>query len=169
MSSQIEIPRLAPAERDRRDLGGGIEVAPLVEDIVGGQERLAHDVGHPAAVDQGGAVVETAPVGRLAPLGEPDQRRGRPAGPRRGQRVERGARRLDERGTLEQVLGRIPAERQLGEDGQRGAARLGRSQGLQHQPAVPVEVADGGVDLRERDLHVAMILQGGRPAAGVIK
>ena len=159
-------PQGSPAERDGRDLGGRIEVAPLVEHVVRRQERLADDVRHPTAVDQRGAVVEPVPVGRLAPLGEPHQRRGRPAGARRRQRVERGTRRLDEGGTLEQILGRISAERQLGEDGQRGAPRLGRGQGLQHQTSVPVEVADGGIDLSERDLHFRVILQGGRPGVG---
>ena len=44
MSSQIETPRRRPRNGDRRDLGGRLEVAPLVEHVVGGQQRLAHHV-----------------------------------------------------------------------------------------------------------------------------
>ena len=44
MSSQIEMPSCGPRKATGDDLGGRLEVAPLVEDVVGRQQRLARDV-----------------------------------------------------------------------------------------------------------------------------
>ena len=62
-------------------------------------------------------------------------------------------RRADERGAEQQVLRRIARDRELREDDELGArgARLGDPR--DDAVAVAVEVADGRVDLGQRDLH----------------
>ena len=149
-------PQQRPAERHRRHLGRGLEVAPLVEHVVGRQQRLARRRRDPAAVDQRGAVGD-GPSGRA---GRQALRETRPATAVARRRrapppapASEARRRVEEAGPLEQILGRIAGEGQLGKDRQLGAAALGRGRALEHEPAVAVEVADGRVDLAERDLH----------------
>ncbi len=62
-------------------------------------------------------------------------------------------RRADERGAEQEVLGRIAGDRELREDDEVGArgARLGDPR--DDAVTVAVEVADGRVDLGQRDLH----------------
>ena len=148
-------PQAPAAKEDGRDLGGRRRSSATRRTRRRSAAATCARRAPPGRLDQRGAVGEAAPVGRRRRArGSRRAPRSSPPAARRRQRVERGAGRLDEGGPLEQVLGRIAAERQLGEDRQLRAARLGRGQGVQHQPAVPVEVADGGIDLPERDLHV---------------
>jgi len=144
----------AAAPRDRRDVGGWFEVAPFVEHVVGRQQRLAHDVHDAAAIDQRRAVGDR-PSGRAGGQAfrkADDHRRAR-RHQRVRQRRERRRRRVQERGTLEQVARRIAGQRQLGKDCQLGPALLSRGGRLEDQPPIAGEVADGRVDLSERDLH----------------
>ena len=67
--------------------------------------------------------------------------------------VERGTRRANEARPQEQILGGITGDRELGEDHEIGAGRPGLLDALEDQFAVPVEVSDRRIDLRERELH----------------
>ena len=157
MSSQIESPSARPRNGDRRDLGRGLEVAPLVEHVVGRQQRLAHDVRDPAAVDQRGAVGDgRARTGRpaAAPGNPTTHRRRAPTPAPRQRRAATRARRVEEGRPLEQVLRRVAGQRELGKDDQLGALRARpRRVASSTSRRLPVEVADGRVDLSERDLH----------------
>ena len=107
-----------------------------------------------AALDQRGAVGDGASgSGRRAAAPETRRRRAARVGasaarapPARGRRVEEGA-------PLEQVARADSRPARAPEICQLGALRFGRGRGLEHEPAVAVEVADGRVDLSERDLH----------------
>ncbi len=99
---------------------------------------------HAAARAHGGGVVEVALGVRKA-----DHRR-RPAGAS-GHLLEGLVRRLDERRAEQQVLGRVPGDRQLGEGDQVGADVLGLLVGGEDARRVPLEVADDEVQLRGRD------------------
>jgi hypothetical protein len=65
--------------------------------------------------------------------------------------VERPARRADEARPDQQILGRVAGDRELREEDEVGAGVLRLLDPRDDHVAVPVEVADGGVDLRERD------------------
>src|SRR5690606_7255463 len=136
-------PHAGHLDERRGGLAGG-EVALFVEDRVVGQVALVVDGVHPAPGADGGGVVEVA-----AGVDEPDDH-GALAG--RGRHpVERPPVVGDEAGLQQQVLGRVAGQRQLGEDGQVAARLLGLPGGAQHALDVAVEVADGRVDLAERD------------------
>ncbi len=72
---------------------------------------------------------------------------------RRGDLLERLRGRADEPGPQEQILRRIARDRELGEEDQVGALVAGLGEAREDQVAVAVEVADDGVDLRERQSH----------------
>src|SRR5690606_32212727 len=138
-----------------------LEVAVLVEDVVGGQQRLRDGVHDVAVFEEDGPVVEPLAAAVLVPYRRADDE---PQPPRRvrGDVVERLPRILDERGLVEEVLRRVADEAELGEDGERGA-RAGRAPGVVEDAlGVPGEVADGGVDLAEGDLHGARGRRGTR-------
>ena len=67
--------------------------------------------------------------------------------------LERALGSADEARPEQEILGRIAGDRELGEDDDVGARVLRRLEPPEDQGAVPVEVADGGVDLGERDAH----------------
>ncbi len=141
--------------RGRVGEGGAVrreEVARLVEDVVGGQERLAADRCQPPSVEERHRVVDARRRGARRRLGEPEGDRD-PAGPvrRPGELGQRPGGAVEELGEVEQVAGRVAAQRELGEDDQGRARRARLGRGVADPPRVPVEVADGGVDLRERD------------------
>ena len=129
----------APAAKvDRRDLGRRLEVAPFVEDVVGGQQRLAHHRGDPAVLDQRGRVGDAAPgrasrasAREIRPAARGAGRRPRAGVPRAGgrpcQRLQRRAGRGQEGRALEQVLGRVARERQLRTRPARSAPRRAAS------------------------------------------
>ena len=86
--------------------------------------------------------------------GKPDQRpRSRDDASADASAASDAARRVEEAGALEQVARRVAGQGQLREERQLGALPLGRGRGLEHEPPVALEVADGRVDLSERDLH----------------
>src|SRR5207253_345242 len=68
----------------------------------------------------------------------------------RGHRLARGA---DEGGAQQQVLRRVAGDRQLGKEHQVGTGGARLEQGVRDPLRVPVEVADHGVHLRERESH----------------
>ena len=62
-------------------------------------------------------------------------------------------RRAHEAGPEQEVLRRVAGHGELGEEDEVGAGGLGLADRLQDPLAVPIQVADGGVDLREREPH----------------
>jgi hypothetical protein len=60
---------------------------------------------------------------------------------------------LDESGSFQQVLGRIPDQGKLGEDGHGATGPPGRLCGGQNETGVVREVPDDWIDLAESDFH----------------
>ena len=122
------------------------EVAVLVEDAVVGEEPLVVDRLHLAVGANGAAVVEVAVEVR-----HPDERDDASRLLRDlGEGLLRG---VDEARPQEQVFRRVARDRKLGEEDDVGAGvtRLGHTR--QDQLAVSVEIADGRVDLGQREPH----------------
>ena len=148
-SSQTDRPSSDVASRTEQAALAGHEVALLVEHAEVRELDLVIALLHAAVLDQRGGVVESL----FRPIHEPHHHRTRRSGGRDGKRVERGQVVLDEARTKDQVLGRIPGDRELGEADEVGAL-LGRARGpLGHARDVAVEIADGRVQLAERDAH----------------
>ena len=146
-SSQTDRPSSDDGQPDGAGGVAGHEVALLVEHAEVRELDLVVALLHAAVPDQRGGVVQTL----FRPVHEPHHHRARRSGGRDGQRVERGEVVLDEARTKDQVLGRIAGDRELGEADEVGAL-LGRARGpLGHARDVAVEIADGRVQLAERD------------------
>ena len=127
-----------------RALAAGTEVALLVEHAVVRQVDL---VVHPAEVavagHEGRVVDVDVEVHEPADHGDPPGSRNQPISlpqvvPNEG-RLQK------------QVLGRVPGDRQLREDDQVGPLPPGTLDPLEHAVGVAVEIADGGVELCQRD------------------
>ncbi len=69
--------------------------------------------------------------------------------------LERPASGMQEPGPEEQVLGRVPGDRELGEEDEVGAGPPRVAERVHDLVPVAVEVADDDVQLRERQPHVA--------------
>ncbi len=72
--------------------------------------------------------------------------------------LERVARGAHEAGPQQQVLRRVTRDRELGEDDEVGSGRPRLLDPGEDQFAVPVEVSDGGIDLREGESHSSFSL-----------
>ena len=123
----------------------GREVALLVEDAVVGEAALVAGVDLAAAGEDGGGVVGVA----VAPVDEPHH--SDDAGGRGGEGSGGAARLLAEGAAQEQVLGGIAGDGELGEGDDGAASLTGGGDGGADAVAVAVDVADGGVELREGD------------------
>ena len=143
------------AERAHPPRGGGLEVARLVEHVVGRQQGLGLGEDHPSP-----ATMEAAFTSRR-PARPGCGRRSRPPVPRpRGGALQLPQAlevRLDERVVLEQVHRGIAAQAQLGEHREIAAFLPGAPGEGEDLRAVAREVADGGVDLAEGDAHLGMV------------
>ena len=153
-SSQMLIPILTPPDRDEVvpvGVRAGLEVARLVEDVVGRQQRFEVPAEDRRVAEQRGRVVQR-PAGRPAvDLGVADDRvNGVAVGRELGDGLTLA---FDEAGLEQQVLGRVAGDRELGEDDELAAGVLGLADAVPVLFEVPVEVADGRVDLGERDPH----------------
>ena len=145
MSSQTVSPTLRSSSSISAAAVAGLEVALLVEDAVVGQVHLAVDRVHAAAGEHRARVVDV-----VGELGKADQGHD-PVGPG-GDPVQRCAC-IGEEVLLEQeVLRRIPGDRELGKQDQLGARLAGLLQAGDDLPFVARDVADGHVELAERDL-----------------
>ena len=96
---------------------------------------------------QTGGVVQA----ELRPVHEPHQHGARGSGGRPRQRVERGQVVVDEPRAEDQVLGRIAGDRELREADEISAFTGRASRPVDHARHVAVEIADGRVQLAERD------------------
>jgi len=122
------------------------EVAQLVEHAVVRQEPLLDHRLHLAARAHRARVVEIAVEMRGADEDDDPARRERDL-------LERPFGCTEEAGPQQQVLGRIPRHRELGEDDEIRVRALRVLDPLDDQRTVPVEVADDRVDLCESETH----------------
>ena len=129
---------------ERIGLVAGREVAGLVEDGVVGQETLAVGADDLAAGADGGGVEQVAVLVDVADDGGAVARAG-------GELGQRGLVVGDEAGLEHEVLGRVAGDRQLGEGDDVAAGGVGPVVGVDEQGEVAVEVADGRVELGQRD------------------
>ncbi len=107
-------------------------------------------VDDPPVGDEQGDVVERLPR-PWVPVHRPEEQ-GRP--PHAGDEVPEDAEGVvDEVLPVEQILRRIPDERQLGRDGEIRPEPRRLRVGVEDLPRVPREVADGRVELEDCDLH----------------
>ncbi len=151
----------AAAELEYPPLAGGLEVARLVEDVVGGEEGLGLGEDEGPARDHGDRADEGPALPRAVPVdvAHRDRDLGRELALEAAQGGEAA---LDEGVLVEEVHRRIAAEGELGEDDELGAAaglavgpdRVARAP-REGEDALPVavEIADDGVHLREGDEH----------------
>jgi len=133
--------RIAGALEDAKAAG-----AQLVEDAVVGQPELAVDPDDVPAGTDGRGVVDV-----VVALGEADDRRD--ADRTIGEPVDARPRAREEVLLEEQVLGRVAGDRELGEEDEVGAGGLRLVQAADDALAVPSQVADDRVDLRESEPH----------------
>ena len=131
---------------DQRAALAALEVAVLVEDAVVGQAVLAIDALHGAVGDDCGGVEDVVVAFREAD--DRDEAADRLRDP-----LERRPRVRQEVGLQQQVLRRVPGDRQLREEDDLSPGGRGALQVVEDQPLVALEVADDGVDLREGDPH----------------
>src|SRR4051794_8275554 len=131
---------------EQDEVAAGSEVPVLVEDSVVRQETLTVDrLDLPGSAD-GAGVVEIAVEPRDADQGDDSSRLTRES-------LSLGLRGADEAGPEQQVLRRIAGHRQLGKDDEVYLVVLGLCEPLENSLRVPVEVADDGVDLSQRESH----------------
>ena len=144
-----------------RGVGAGEEVALFVEDAVVGEVDLVIDAEEASVPDDGGGVEEVAPVVRVD---EPYDN-GNAIG-MLDDLVEAGAVLGDEVGFVEQVLGGIAGDGELGEGDEVGAEGSGLVDVVEDFGRVAPQIADSGVDLGEGCSEVSHGATGrGRPLA----
>ena len=137
----------ASAVLEQADVRSRLEVPLLVEDAVVRQQPLAIDGRDLAVLADEARVVERpfsacgAPTSAVMPVAASRDLAGRARG------------RADERGAEQEVFRRIAGDRELGEDDEPGAGVAGLGDPRDDAVAVAVEVADGRVDLGERQPH----------------
>src|SRR5581483_7455056 len=138
------------AEAEQHELPAGREVAVLVEDAVIREEALRVDGSELPAGAHCAGVDEVAVEERAADERGDSVRLG-------GDALERAARLADERRAEKQVLRGVARDAELREEDEvrAGVARL--CEPAEDPLAVSVEVADGGVDLREGEPHAPII------------
>ncbi len=139
------------AERHESRARARLEVAPLVEHVVRRQEALPAERRQPAAREERGDVVVRLPGLLLVRDERADEER-RLLHPSR-QVLQDARRSLLERGAVEEVLRRIAADRELGDEEEVGLLLLRARERVEDLRAVPREVAERRVELREREAH----------------
>ncbi len=146
-----------------RELVAGNEVAELVEHAVVGQVVLGvagHDLAPP---QHGGRVLRLAGgtaqawrgiAGTVEIADDNGQFSGALVGQAPGKTIDGRAGGLRERATQDEVLGRIAGERHLRKRHQMRAGAQSLLRPGAHQVRICSEIADGGVDLGERDAQL---------------
>ena len=105
---------------------------------------------HAPALEECGGIVQRLALAALVARDEADDRREREF-PR--QPVERLQASRYEARVLDEVARRVAHQRHFGENGEGRALRRSPAGRVQDSGGVAVEVADGRVDLRQRDFH----------------
>ncbi len=136
----------------------GCEVPGFVEHPVVGQENLVIDPDHRTFPDEGGGVADGPEAGvtrraRRAVRGidEPHDRCHSPGG--RRQIIEDGQVVVDEPRPVDEVLGWVAGDGQLGREQHVRPQLLGSRHGVQDEIPVPGQVADRQVELGSGDAH----------------
>ena len=136
------------AEAQHQEVAALGEVAMLVEDAVVREELLPVDAADLPVRAHRARVRQVAVEPR-----RPDEGHEAAGGGRR--LLERLASGVQEPGAEQQVLGRVPGDRELGEEDEVGAGPPRVAERVHDLVPVAVEVADDDVQLRERQPHVA--------------
>src|SRR5580693_5273249 len=137
-----------------------LEIPRFVEDIIGGQQHLALLEDDASPAKHRGLIGDGLPCSVLhAPGVTDDSGQGYLCGEINQLPVVS----LDECGALQKVLGKIAAKAELGKYGQVGAALLRLSSQAQDARRISCEVADGGIELRERYFHARALGYGWFP------
>ncbi len=131
---------------DHAAAAAALEVAVLVEDAVVRQPAFAVDGPHLAVAEDGRGVVDVLGALREADDRDDALRVGR-------QPVERRARVREDVLLQQQVLRRVAGQNELGEQHDLGPGLARLEQASANELLVPGDVADEGVDLRQRDPH----------------
>jgi hypothetical protein len=124
----------------------------LVEDAVVGEELLAVDASHLALRADEAGVEEVALEPRRA-----DEHCQVPA--RAGDVLDRVSRSPNESGPQQQILGRISRDRELGKDQEIGSLLTGVVDGFDDPVPIPLEVADDGVELCQRESQLELLIE----------
>lgn len=143
-------------------VGAGLEVAALVEDVVGGQQLLVVAQAHGAVLEHQQAVVQrlAGPAGARGCADDPVQLR--PLARGLQQLLQALLQAFAKGGLVQQVARVVAAQRQLGKDQQVGLRVRGAGSGLGHAGHVAGDVADGGVELGDGDAQHEWSLGGVR-------
>src|SRR5258708_22272702 len=140
---------------------GWLKIARLVEYIVGRQQHLALLEDNLAAAQQRGLIRYTAasPILVFADVAHN-------GGPRqlRRQLLQFFLISIDEGRTLQQILGQVAANTKLGENGQVRSPSLGAFRQGKNACSIARKIADGGIELRQRNFHVGSLEYVRRPA-----
>ena len=155
-SSQTVTPRRTPLNDDRRRFGARLEVAVLVEDVVGRQQRLPVPRDHAAVVTEDGRVEQGLALGRLVGLRAADQDPEVAIG-QRGDAIAQRQVGVHEAPVVQQVSRRVPGCRELRQNQQVGAGPSCARGGIGNLLEVPVEGPDREVQLGEGESHVQLI------------
>ena len=143
-------------------VGAGKEVALFVEDAVVGEVDLVVDAEEASVPDDGSGIEEAALIVRVDEADDHSYVLGMLDDP-----VEAGAVLGDEVWLVEQVLGGVAGDGELGEGDEVGAAGSGLVDVVEDLGRVAPQIADGGVDLGEGCSEVSHGATGrvGRPLA----
>ncbi len=139
-------------ELERRHGAGRLEVAVLVEDVVGGQQRLLPAPRHAPLAAERDRVHQRLARGRGVPVDETDQdaeRRGR----ERRHAIELLEVQVDEAVVIQQIARRIAGRRHLGEHDEVGAPGVGARDGRANGGEILIERSDGEIELGESQSH----------------
>src|SRR6266850_530329 len=130
-----------------------LEVAVFVEDVVGRQQRLAEALLDAPSAEQCGAVEERPALIGWVALGKADEN-GRQIDGVPRERLERVPASGDEAVAQQQIARQIANQRQLRRGGEVDAGGRRLSKRLEDQTRIALQIADGGIQLQQRDLHV---------------
>src|SRR6185437_5612133 len=134
-------------------MGRGCKITLLVENIVEGQQHLRlHELNAPVA-QQGGRVHDVLAGSAMRGRDVATDDSGLSIRRARSNLLNGLSSASDKGGLLQQVGGRVAADGEFRKEHETGSALRGPLSEFKNLAGVPVEVADGGIDLGERDLH----------------
>src|SRR5262249_38082787 len=131
-----------------------LEIARFVEHIVGRQEHLALLESDASPGQQRRLVGDGLPRRAVgSPREAHDGRNGKPV----GQVLQAAQVALDERRTLQEILREVSAHAKFGEYREVGATLPRLLRKIQDSRGVSGEIADRGIELRQRNLHASSL------------
>src|SRR6266851_5400271 len=139
---------------------GRLKVPRLVEYIVGRQQHLALLKHNSASAQQRRFVGHRFARGILDAPSVADEARQRNFRRKFFQFIQVP---VEKGWTFQKILRRITAEAELGKNSKVRSSLLGLSSQVQDASGIPQEIADGGIELRERYFHAGTLGYGGNP------